>query len=47
MMAKYETLALQKVQVILAMQLYQSRFNKVAKVLERWMKQFPCLNVRL
>lgn len=45
MYQKYEKLALSKVQVILAMQLYQSRYNKVAPVLERWMKKWPCLNV--
>jgi hypothetical protein len=42
---RYEHLALQKVQVILGMQAYQGRYSKVASVLERWMKQFPCLNV--
>lgn len=45
--AKAKVLAKEKLQVILCMQIYQKRHKETAAVLAKWLKEFPCFNVRL
>eukprot|EP01130_Rhizamoeba_saxonica_P014221 TRINITY_DN618_c0_g2_i1.p1 TRINITY_DN618_c0_g2~~TRINITY_DN618_c0_g2_i1.p1 ORF type:complete len:1648 (-),score=328.92 TRINITY_DN618_c0_g2_i1:31-4974(-) len=39
------TWAKKKVQVILAVQTYQSRYYELAPIVAKWMEEFPCLNI--